>query len=88
MSFVSRRSKLLRCVLTHRKTPSPTTARLYTSTTMATAWKVHIDPNNTGLWKVKQTDEAAKKVTELLQKDLEACTPFAPPTQRTIRLTG
>lgn len=41
---------------------------------MATPWKIHIDANNTGLWKVKQTDEAAKKATELLQKDLEART--------------
>lgn len=41
---------------------------------MATAWKIHIEPQNTGLWKVKQTDEAAKKTTELLQQDLEART--------------
>lgn len=38
---------------------------------MASAHKIHISPENTGLWGIKQTDEVAKKVTELLQKDLE-----------------
>lgn len=38
---------------------------------MATAHRIHITPENTGLWRVKQTDEAANKLTELLQKDLE-----------------
>lgn len=38
---------------------------------MATAHRIHISPENTGLWGVKQTDEVANKVTELLQKDLE-----------------
>ncbi|KAK4467009.1 hypothetical protein QBC42DRAFT_165321 [Cladorrhinum samala] len=32
---------------------------------------MHITPENTGLWGVTQTEEAAKTVTELLQKDLE-----------------
>ena len=42
---------------------------------MATAQKIFIDSQNLGLWdKVKQTDEAARKATELLQKDLEAST--------------
>ncbi|KAK3997557.1 hypothetical protein QBC44DRAFT_364365 [Cladorrhinum sp. PSN332] len=35
------------------------------------AFKMHIDPENTGLWGVRQTEEAAKKVTELLQEDME-----------------
>lgn len=40
--------------------------------TMATSHKIFVDAQNIGLWrKVKQTDEAAGKVTELLQKDLE-----------------
>ncbi|ROW08811.1 hypothetical protein VMCG_02917 [Cytospora schulzeri] len=40
---------------------------------MATAKKIFIDSQNVGLWgRVKQTDEAAAKATELLQKDLEA----------------
>lgn len=39
---------------------------------MATAQKILIAPHETGLWKIKQTDEAAKKTSELLQKDLEA----------------
>lgn len=38
---------------------------------MATAYKVHITPENTGLWGIRQSDEAANKLTELLQKDLE-----------------
>jgi hypothetical protein len=38
-------------------------------------YKMHITPDNTGLWHVKQTDEAAKKVSELLQEDLEV-SPF------------
>ncbi|RYP54420.1 hypothetical protein DL768_000791 [Monosporascus sp. mg162] len=41
------------------------------SRTMATASKIQITPENTGLWHVKQTEPAAKKATELLQKDLE-----------------
>ncbi|CAN8095312.1 unnamed protein product [Discula destructiva] len=38
---------------------------------MATAWNIHIDQNDTGLWKVKQTEETAKKASELLQDDLK-----------------
>ncbi|KAJ3579448.1 hypothetical protein NPX13_g1113 [Xylaria arbuscula] len=38
---------------------------------MATARKIQITPENTGLWRLKQTDGAAKKITELLQDDLE-----------------
>lgn len=38
---------------------------------MASAQRIHVSPENTGLWGVKQTDEVANKVTELLQKDLE-----------------
>lgn len=41
---------------------------------MATSQKIVIDPHDTGLWKVKQTDEAAKKASELLQHDLQAST--------------
>jgi hypothetical protein len=39
--------------------------------TMATAYQMHIVPSDTGLWKVKQTDEAAKKASELLQQDMQ-----------------
>lgn len=39
--------------------------------TMATAKTIKITPENTGLWHVKQTEAAAKKASELLQKDLE-----------------
>lgn len=39
---------------------------------MATAQKILLDPHDTGLWKIKQTDEVAKKASELLQTDLEA----------------
>lgn len=43
------------------------------STATATPYQVHISPQNTGLWKIKQTEDSAKKTTELLQKDLEVC---------------
>jgi hypothetical protein len=36
-------------------------------------YKMHITPDNTGLWRIKQTDEAAKKASELLQEDMEVC---------------
>lgn len=38
---------------------------------MATAQKIHIEAGDTGLWKVKQTADSAKKASELLQQDLE-----------------
>jgi hypothetical protein len=34
-------------------------------------FKMHVTPHNTGLWRIRQTDEAAKKVSELLQEDME-----------------
>ncbi|KAK1766177.1 HypA protein [Phialemonium atrogriseum] len=36
-----------------------------------TAYQVHITPQNSGLWEFKQTEETAKKASELLQKDLQ-----------------
>ena len=38
---------------------------------MATAGRISIAPDNTGLWNIKQSDAAAKKTSELLQKDFE-----------------
>ncbi|KAK2057899.1 HypA protein [Colletotrichum caudatum] len=38
---------------------------------MATAYKIHVAPTNTGLWQCKQQDAAANKVSELLQEDLK-----------------
>jgi S-adenosylmethionine hydrolase len=38
---------------------------------MASSTKIFISPDNTGLLGLKQTEEASKKVSELLQKDLE-----------------
>lgn len=35
-------------------------------------YQMHVTPDNTGLWRIKQTDEAARKVSDLLQQDLEA----------------
>ncbi|GAB1314934.1 hypothetical protein MFIFM68171_05144 [Madurella fahalii] len=35
-------------------------------------YKMHVTPDNTGLWHIKQTEEAARKTSELLQQDLEA----------------
>ncbi|KAH8908431.1 HypA protein [Coniochaeta sp. PMI_546] len=37
----------------------------------STPYQIHISPDNTGLLGLKQTEEASKKVSELLQKDLE-----------------
>ncbi|KAL2162733.1 hypothetical protein VTH06DRAFT_6569, partial [Thermothelomyces fergusii] len=33
--------------------------------------RMHVTPDNTGLWRIRQTDEAARKVSELLQEDME-----------------
>ncbi|KAI1505859.1 HypA protein [Biscogniauxia marginata] len=41
-------------------------------TKMATAHTIQITPDNTGLWHVRQSEPAAKKTSELLQKDLES----------------
>ncbi|KAI8713383.1 hypothetical protein NCS52_01282600 [Fusarium sp. LHS14.1] len=38
---------------------------------MATPYRIHIAPANTGLWNIKQSEEAAQTTTETLQKDLE-----------------
>lgn len=38
---------------------------------MATPWQIRVPASDTGVLKWKQTDEAAAKVSELLQKDLE-----------------
>lgn len=38
---------------------------------MAATGTISISPDNTGLWNLKQSDDAARKVTELLQKDYE-----------------
>ncbi|KAL1841354.1 hypothetical protein VTJ49DRAFT_7134 [Mycothermus thermophilus] len=34
-------------------------------------FKMHVTSDNTGLWRIRQTEEAAKTVSELLQKDME-----------------
>ncbi|KAI6353982.1 hypothetical protein MCOR25_008803 [Pyricularia grisea] len=46
------------------------------ASTMATPNRIHITPENTGLLKLSQNADAAKTVTELLQKDLEEHHPF------------
>ncbi|KAK8135303.1 hypothetical protein PG984_003243 [Apiospora sp. TS-2023a] len=38
---------------------------------MATAYKIHITPDNTGLWGIRQNDHAAETATVLLQKDMD-----------------
>lgn len=38
---------------------------------MATASKISISPDNTGLWGIRQEESVAQKATELLQKDME-----------------
>lgn len=40
------------------------------ASTMATPYRMHIVPENTGLWKVPQTEASARKASELLQQDL------------------
>lgn len=47
------------------------TLRIRAASTMATPWQIRVPPADTGILKWKQTDEAAAKVSELLQKDLE-----------------
>ncbi|RSL50221.1 hypothetical protein CEP53_008880 [Fusarium sp. AF-6] len=37
---------------------------------MATPYRIHITPTNTGLWNIRQSEEAAQTVSETLQKDL------------------
>src|SRR4051812_13794764 len=39
--------------------------------TMATPYKIEISPDNTGLLKGRQTEEVARKASELLQRDME-----------------
>lgn len=41
------------------------------ASTMATPWQIRVPASDTGVLKWKQTDEAAAKVSELLQKDLD-----------------
>lgn len=41
---------------------------------MATASKINIAPDNTGLWGIRQEATVAQKATELLQKDMEVTT--------------
>ncbi|KAI1487490.1 hypothetical protein F5X96DRAFT_649724 [Biscogniauxia mediterranea] len=38
---------------------------------MSTARTIQITPDNTGLWRIRQSESAARKTSELLQKDLE-----------------
>ncbi|KAK0752154.1 hypothetical protein B0T18DRAFT_426681 [Schizothecium vesticola] len=40
--------------------------------TAPTPFKIHLTPENTGLLNIKQTSEAAKTVSDLLQQDLES----------------
>lgn len=41
---------------------------------MSTSTKIVITPENTGLWNIQQSEEAAQAASELLQKDLEVKT--------------
>lgn len=48
--------------------------RFHTARMTSTAdlpYKMHVTPDNTGLWQIKQTEAAAQKVSELLQEDME-----------------
>ncbi|KAK3903440.1 hypothetical protein C8A05DRAFT_32842, partial [Staphylotrichum tortipilum] len=41
------------------------------SATAESPYKMHVTPDNTGLWRIKQTEDAARTATELLQEDME-----------------
>ena len=61
-----------------------TTARLlqtspYAKMASNLPFKMHVTPDNTGLWHIKQTDEAANKVSELLQEDMEVSSAILSP---------
>ncbi len=45
------------------------------STTAELPYKMHVTPDNTGLWRIKQTEDAARTATELLQQDMEVTAP-------------
>lgn len=47
---------------------------------MATAYRIHVPAQDTGLLKVEQDEATAAKVTELLQRDLEV-RPWQQPTR-------
>ncbi|KAL7931253.1 hypothetical protein V8C35DRAFT_310812 [Trichoderma chlorosporum] len=55
----------------YRPTASFNSIRVRAASKMATPWQIHVPPTDTGLLKWAQTDEAAAKVSELLQKDLD-----------------
>ncbi|KAM6521731.1 hypothetical protein FALCPG4_011437 [Fusarium falciforme] len=46
---------------------------------MSTAQRISISPDNTGLWNIKQSNEAAHKTGELLERDLQARDPRRSP---------
>lgn len=51
-------------------------------------YKMRVTPDNTGLWHIKQTDEAAKKVSELLQEDMEVSSPRSLPSPILLLVLG
>jgi hypothetical protein len=58
-------------LLGRNQTILPFLIRSRAASTMATPWRIRVPASDTGVLKWKQTDEAAAKVSELLQKDLE-----------------
>lgn len=68
----------MRCLtraVTSLKTLNRSSQFRMASSTSEFPYKMHVTPDNTGLWGIKQTDEAAEKVSELLQEDLEVSSP-------------
>lgn len=57
--------------LTLKQHPRAYSIRTDILASMATAYQIQVPARDTGLWKSEQTQEAADKVTELLQRDLE-----------------
>lgn len=47
------------------------TTRITRYSTMATPFKIKVEPQNSGLLGLKLSENEASKVTDLLQKDLE-----------------
>lgn len=60
--------------LTLKQHPRTYSIRTDILASMATAYQIQVPARDTGLWKSEQTQEAADKVTELLQRDLEVRT--------------
>lgn len=46
--------------------------------TMATSTRISISPSETGLWKIQQTDDAARCANKVLEDDLSVNDDYSP----------